>query len=127
MKIAKKRTITLAWCTCLLLIGAAPATAQQSRVDSIIAVLQKTDVSKAVDTASFTSLMKVIEETALSDADISSLEKAAEKLTAGDNIYWNYFLRSSIMKSLTVTNKAKAIAYGKHTYESLLTVKTLLQ
>ncbi len=101
-------------------------TAQQNRVDSIVAVLQKTDVSKAVDTTMFTSLTNIIEETALDDAAVASLEKAAEKLTVGDNIFWDYKVRRSIMNSLTVTDKAKAIAYGKRIYESLLTGKTLL-
>ncbi|MEO7922826.1 MAG: hypothetical protein ABIR30_04055, partial [Chitinophagaceae bacterium] len=100
--------------------------AQQNHVDSIVAVLQQTDVYKGVDTTMFTRLSKIIEETTLDAAAVASLEKTAEKLTVGDNIFWNYLVRRSIMNSLTVTDKAKAIAYGKRTYESLQTGKTIL-
>ncbi|MEO6668049.1 MAG: ATP-binding protein [Ferruginibacter sp.] len=112
--------------TFLLLAFACQLTAQQNRVDSIIAVIQKTDVSKGVDTTIFNSLAKIIVETTLGDTSVSSLEKAAEKLTVGDNIFWNYLVRRSIMNSLTVTDKSKAIGYGKRTYESLQAGTTLL-
>ncbi|MEJ7692010.1 ATP-binding protein [Daejeonella sp.] len=109
----------------ILLAFASEVTAQKNRVDSIIAVLQKIDVSKGVDTARFIRIAKLIEETTLDDAAVTSLERAAGKLRVGDNISWNYQVRRSVMLSLTATDKAKAIVYGKRTYESLQNGKTL--
>ena len=91
--------------------------AQKNRIDSIVAILQKIDVTKGVDTAKFTSLTRIIEETSLDDAAITALETAAEKLNLGDNISWNYQVRSSIMASLIITDKAKAIEYFKKAIE----------
>ncbi len=110
----------------ILLAFVGQISAQKNQIDSVIVALKKIDVAKGVDTAKFTNLTKIIEETRLNDAAINALEKAAENLNLGDNILWNYQVRSSIMASLIGTDKAKAIVYGKLTYESLKTAKTLL-
>ena len=89
------------------------ANAQRARIDSIIAVIKSMDVSKSIDTARFNSIKTVLAQTKLDAASVASLEKAGEHLRKSGNIYLLYSLKLAIMTSLTATDKAHAIAFGK--------------
>ena len=93
------------------------ANAQKSKVDSINGVLQTINVSKGVDTTGFESLMTKLEKTSLDETDIAGLEKTAAHLMNGEDPFWMYRVRFSIMNSLIATDKARAITYGKYNYE----------
>jgi len=64
--------------------------AQQSRVDSVIVMLQKTKTLTGVDSIDFTSAMNHIEKTTLNDTTIAQLEKAGNLFTKGIDEYWSY-------------------------------------
>ena len=98
--------------------------AQQSRVDSIIIILQKTKTPAGVDTIAFTGAMSRIEKTTLTETTIEQLEKAANLFIYGANEYWSYRVKYSILLSLSANDIYKAIAYGKYHFEAAKKSKT---
>jgi len=87
--------------------------AQQSRVDSIVQMLENGTNGKEIDTARFTSAVNLIEKTPLNDESIALLEKAGKLFIDGRNEYWSYRVKFSILNSLIATDKNKSLAYGK--------------
>ncbi|REG91081.1 ATP-binding protein [Algoriphagus antarcticus] len=98
--------------------------AQQSRVDSIITMLQKTKSPGGVDSTAFTSAMNYIEKTTLNETTIAQLEKAGNLFINGANEYWSYSVKYSILRSLVATDMDKAITYGKYHFEAAKQNKT---
>ena len=98
--------------------------AQQSRVDSVIVMLQKTKTLTGVDSIDFTGAMNLIEKTTLNDTTIAQLEKAGNLFINGANEYWIYRIKYSILFSLTATDINKALTYGKFNYEIAKKSKT---
>jgi len=98
--------------------------AQQSRVDSVIVMLQKTKTLTGVDSIDFTSAMNHIEKTTLNDTTIAQLEKAGNLFTKGIDEYWSYRVKYSILLSLSSTDMDKAITYGKYHFEAAKKSKT---
>ena len=98
--------------------------AQQSRVDSIIIILQKTKTPAGVDTIAFTGAMSRIEKTTLTETTIEQLEKAANLFIYGANEYWSYRVKYSILLSLSANDIYKAITYGKYHFEAAKKSKT---
>ena len=101
-----------------------PVYAQQSRVDSIIFALEKSKVSKGVDSARFDAAIKLIESSTLTDSSIAVIEKAGNQFTVGNDEYWSYRVKYGILNSLIATDKAKAISYGKYNFEAAKKSKT---
>ena len=93
------------------------ANAQRARVDSVILVLNRIDLSKKIDTARFNTIKIVLAQTKLDAASVASLEKTAGRLSKSGNIYWLNSLKLAMMTSLTASDKAQAIAYGKRNLE----------
>jgi len=98
--------------------------AQQSRVDSVIVMLQKTKTPEGIDSTAFTNVMSLIEKTTLNDTSIAQLEKAGNLFINGANEYWSYRVKYSILLSLSSTDMDKAITYGKHNFEAAKKSKT---
>jgi len=98
--------------------------AQQNRVDSIVTMLQKTKLSKGIDSTAFTNVMSLIEKTTLNDTTIAQLEKAGNLFINGANEYWSYRVKYSILISLTATDINKALTYGKYHFEAAKKSKT---
>jgi len=98
--------------------------AQQSRVDSIIIILQKTKTPAGVDTIAFTGAMSRIEKTTLTETTIEQLEKAANLFIYGANEYWSYRVKYSILLSLSANDIYKAITYGNYHFEAAKKSKT---
>ncbi|MEO8086647.1 MAG: adenylate/guanylate cyclase domain-containing protein [Bacteroidota bacterium] len=103
----------------LLLAGYQQLDAQQSTVDSIIILLNKSKTVTGVDTVAFYAATNRILDISLNDRAISQLEKAGEIFIIKSDDYFNYILRLFIFTNLTVTNKDKAIVYGKYICEEL--------
>ena len=99
-------------------------TAQQSRVDSIISLLNKSKTPKGLDTAMFNSARDLISNAVLTDAHITQIEKAAEIFINGTDEDLSYVLKANILTSLSASDKIKAIDYGKINVEKLETSKT---
>ena len=95
-----------------------PLYAQQSRIDSVISALEKSKLSKGVDSARFADAIKLIEKTTLNDSSIALIEKAGNQFTIGNDEYWSYRVKHGILNSLISTDKNKAITYGKYHFEA---------
>jgi signal transduction histidine kinase len=92
--------------------------AQQNRLDSIVTMLQKTKLSKGIDSTAFTNVMSLIEKTTLNDTTIAQLENAGNLFINGANEYWSFRVKYSILISLTATDINKALTYGKYHFEA---------
>ncbi|MGC4101127.1 ATP-binding protein [Ferruginibacter sp.] len=113
-KLLWKLLFAFLWC-----LSIHTTTAQQSTVDSIVVILNTMHVSKGIDTNRLDALMVTLEKTTINDANISALEKAADNLINGNDVFLMYRVRYSIMTSLIATDKKKAIDYGKYNYETV--------
>ncbi len=96
------------------------ATAQQSRVDSVIMMLEKSKTEHSVDTVKFVKATEVLYSIPqLSNEDIAQLKKAVARLNNGIDEYWSYILKERIFFILQRTDLDKAIAYGRYQFEQL--------
>ena len=93
--------------------------AQQSRVDSAINLLNKSNTVKGLDTLSFISALELINTANLTDSNINQIEKAALQFKKAKNEDLNYYINASILRSLSTTNKFKAIDYGHQNLKQL--------
>ena len=111
--------LTFILCTCL-----GQVYAQQSRIDSIVQMLKNSQNGKEIDTARFTDAVNLIEKTPLNDESIALLEKAGKLFNNGNDEYWSYRVKFSILNSLIATDKNKSLAYGKFQLAELEKSKT---
>ena len=100
------------------------AMAQQSRVDSIVHLLQKSKTEKGIDTLTFTKTRKLVLSAILTDENISQIEKEAEIFKNGSDEDLPYLIKFDIMRSLIASDKSKAIDYGKLNLEAIEKSKT---
>jgi signal transduction histidine kinase len=98
--------------------------AQQSRVDSIVSLLNKSKTTKGLDTAMFNSARNLISTAVLTDAYIIQIEKAAEIFKNGTDEDLCYVIKNSIFSILSASDQIKAIDYGKTNLEKLETSNT---
>ena len=98
--------------------------AQQSRVDSINTQLKKSKTEKGLDTATFNTARDLIRSATLTDAHISDIEKTAELFKNGMDEDVCYVVKYSIFSSLIISDKNKAIEYGRKNLEELENSKT---
>ena len=87
--------------------------AQKSRVDSVIALLNKSNTAKGLDTFTFNNARQLIRTAVLSDAQITQIEKAAAQFKKGNDEDLCYAVKFVVLGSLSVSDKFKAIDYGK--------------
>jgi signal transduction histidine kinase len=99
-------------------------TAQQSRVDSIVSLLNKSKTPKGLDTAMLNSASKLLRTVVLTDAYITQIEKAAEIFKNGTDEDLCYVIKNSIFSILSASDQIKAIDYGKTNLEKLETSNT---
>ncbi len=120
----KKKTVLqllLTFSVCLL---SGLLYAQQTRIDSIVQMLEQSKTKKVIDTTRFSAVTSLIERTLLNDTTIAILEKAGNGFTNGSDEYWSYRIKYSILNSLIATDKNKSLAYGKYQLEALKRSKT---
>ncbi|MDZ4793514.1 MAG: ATP-binding protein [Bacteroidota bacterium] len=98
--------------------------AQQSRVDSVIALLQKSKIKTGIDTAQFIAATDLIQKAIITDAQIAQIEKIAEQFKNGTNEDPCYLVRLRLCQRLSNTDKYKAIEYGKLNIQQLENSKT---
>jgi signal transduction histidine kinase len=96
--------------------------AQQSKVDSIIHLLEKSNTKKGIDGAIFLSATTLLGETKLDDTSIRQIENTSNMLRNIQNGYWSYGVKYTILSNLIKTDKDKAISYG--TYHFLILDKS---
>lgn len=100
------------------------ANAQQSRIDSIVQLLNNCKTEKGIDSVKFTDAVTIIEKTTLNDESIAVLENTARLFINGNDEYWSYRIKYGILNSLIATDKIKSITYGKHQLAQLDKSKT---
>ncbi len=93
--------------------------AQQSRVDSAIALLNKSKTAKGLDSLNFRASLELITTVPLNDAQINQIEKAAVKFKKATDEELYYYIKTSILRSLSTTDKFKAIDYGHQNLKQL--------
>jgi two-component system, NtrC family, sensor kinase len=99
--------------------------AQQSRVDSAITLLNKSNLPNGPDSLGLTAALQLISTAVLTDAQIVQIEKAAEQFKKGTDEDIYYLVKICIIRSLTNSDKIKAIQYGKLNYNKLEKTNTL--
>ncbi len=121
----KKQQIFIAITTVLLFMTLFAKThAQQSRVDSIIAAINKSNTIKGLDSSGFNIALQFISSAILTDNHISQIEKSAEQFKNGIDEYLAYTIKLNILRSLSASDKIKAIDYGHKNLKQLESVKT---
>ena len=98
--------------------------AQQSKVDSIVHLLQKYKTNKGLDTLTFYDARELIRNTVLTDFNISRIENSAEVLKKGTDEDLFYIIKYAILSSLTTSDNSRAIDYGRENLEKLESSKT---
>jgi len=111
--------LILLLCSCLEQLYA-----QQSRIDSIVQLLNNSKSSKGIDTIKFDAAVSMISNTSLTDESIAVLENTGNGFVKGNDEYWNYTIKLQILNSLTATDKSKSVAYGKQQLAQLEKSKT---
>ncbi len=97
----------------LLLMLATSISAQQSRVDSAITLLNKSNIDKGPDSLTFSAALKLVDNSVLTDEQITQLDAAAGQFKKGAKEIFYYLVRRTIFRSLSGTDRYKAIEYGK--------------
>jgi hypothetical protein len=95
------------------------ANAQQPRVDSAIYLLNESNTVKGLDTLSFISALELISTAVLTDVQIKQIEKSALQFKKETDEELCYYIKSSILRSLSTTDKFKAIDYGHQNLKQL--------
>lgn len=103
----------------LLPLYALQTAAQQSRVDSIIRLLNTSIKDVQVDATSFSSALDLLNQTSLNLNQIEQLESAAEQFKNLEDGHWTYQFKQTIFFRLIKTDPEKAINYGKQQLENL--------
>ncbi len=93
--------------------------AQQSRVDSAIAMFNKSNTPNGLDTLMFISAQNFINTSILSDSQINQIEKSALQFKKATDEELCYYIKTSILRSLSTTDKFKAIDYGHQNLKQL--------
>jgi signal transduction histidine kinase len=121
---SKKQSVFILLLTFILCVCHGHTYAQQSRIDSIVQMLKNSKNGKEIDTARFTDAVNLIEKTPLNDESIAVLEKEGKLFIYGNDEYWSYRVRFSILNSLIATDKNKSLVYGKFQLAELGKSKT---
>ena len=103
----------------LLFLLTTEVKAQQTNVDNAIALLKKSNTSKGLDTITFNKARQLLYKTVLTNAQISQIEKTAELFKKGSDEDLCYVIKITIIGSLTLSDKIKAIEYGRSTLKKL--------
>jgi len=102
----------------VLLLLPALATAQQSKVDSVIWLINQVK-GNVLDSSTYSSVYKILERTILKDSQINAIETAGLRFQPGERKDWDYYVTYAILTSLINTDPNKAIDYGKLQIEKL--------
>ncbi len=95
------------------------ANAQQSKIDSAIMLYNISAGSNKLDTASFDAAYNLVRGATLTDSQFEQLEAVASNYKHSKLLYSALDLLAVAFESLSITNPAKAINYGKLQIEKL--------
>ena len=104
---------------CLLCLYNSVSVAQQSRVDSVIVLLNKSVINKQQDTANFSAAIDLLHETSLTAKQIEQVEASAKQFEKWEKDGWPFAVQTSIFFKKTNQNSDEAISYGKYQIEKI--------
>ncbi len=107
---------------CCVGVFTIPASAQPTKVDSIIAILKKSNKPNGVDTTLLKSVVVVFGNAKLTDGDISRIESEANRFTKGNNEDISLLTRLYISYCIPEVNKK--IDYSKLLFEKIQNSKS---
>jgi len=110
----QKLTILNLIVICLLTIYSNRIVAQQTKVDSVILLLNKSINSNQLDSASYYAALNLLMNTSITDPQINQVEKAASRFKN-----WPYDIRLALFWSVLNADAGRAINYGKLQVEKL--------
>lgn len=90
-----------------------PLNAQQSRVDSVIHLLNTSVINEKLDSASFNSALQLLSNTTLSESQVQQIEKTAQQFKIYEKEGWPFIINLRIYNALMKIDVRRAIAYGK--------------
>src|ERR1022692_3670633 len=89
---------------CLLSFYANRIAAQQSKVDSVIQLINKVK-GNVLDSATFSAVYDILQRTVLTDSQITEIDTAALRFRQGERKDWDYYIPFAILRSFYFSNK----------------------
>lgn len=93
--------------------------AQQSRVDSVVRLLNKSLINDKLDTANFNSALSLLRSSSLNDSQVRQIENAALQFKKWEKDSWPFAIPGAIFSSMEKTDPSRAIELGKSFIEQL--------
>ena len=91
--------------------------AQQSRVDSVIHVLNTCVINEKLDSTRFGAALQLLSNTTLTDSQVQQIETAARQFKKYEKDSWPFTINVRIFGALVKTDAQRAITYGKYQVE----------
>jgi signal transduction histidine kinase len=101
------------------IIQSAHVIAQQSRVDSVVQLLNKSLSNDKLDTVNFEAALSLLRSTTLNDSQVNQIENAALQFEKWEKEGWPFGIQRSIFISVLKTDPSRAIELGKSLIEQL--------
>ena len=109
---------------CLLSLCATLSQAQQSRVDSVVQLFNKSKVNNKLDSVAFSDAMDLLSKTSLNAKQIEQLKASAKQLNLWENRGWSVSIEYGIFNQIMKQDLEEAINYGKLQVEKAEKLRT---
>lgn len=96
-----------------------PLNAQQSRVDSVIHILNTSIINGKLDSTRFNAALQLLANTTLSDDQVQQIETAGQQFKKYEKDRWRFTINLRIYNALVKSDAQRAITYGKLQVEKL--------
>jgi len=110
---------------CLLALFASMAQAQQSRVDSVIVLLNKSIINEQLDSANFSVAIDLLRNTDLTAAQIKEIESTTDQFQKWEKDGWPFEVKHFLFNGLFTVDFDESISYGKLQVEKIDQLNTL--
>ena len=94
---------------CLLSLCATLSQAQQSRVDSVVQLFNKSKVNNKLDSVAFSDAMDLLSKTSLNAKQIEQLKASAKQLNLWENRGWSVSIEYGIFNQIMKQDLEEAI------------------
>lgn len=108
----------------LLVMNSDLLLAQQTGIDSVLRLFEKSRIKKGLDTTLFMSGIGLIRNIKLTDSHIKQLETVGRKFNKGQDEDLSFYIKIAIGGSLSTSDHNKALEYDKSVYAQLEKSKT---
>jgi len=101
------------------------AQAQQSRVDSVIVLLNKSIINEQLDSANFSVAIDLLRNTDLTAAQIKEIESTTDQFQKWEKDGWPFEVKHFLFNGLFTVDFDESISYGKLQVEKIDQLNTL--